>query len=125
MLGLALRLRILPKTTCIMYKRKLNVLLDLLILEVESVQVLETIRVEHQQPDPVMPHSATRTSPVAGPSTEAHPSLWIQDFLHTTLGIARRKRSSSGDAADSRKADQQETSDPASSPGQIQLWQVQ
>jgi hypothetical protein len=70
-----------------------------------------------------MPHQARRPSPVAGPSTEAHPSLWIQDFLHTTLGIARRKRSSSGDTTDSRRNDQQET-DPASSPGQIQLWQV-
>ena len=41
------------------------------------------------------------------------PSRWIQDFLNTTLGINKRK-------PDDGKGEQ----DPASSSGQIQLWQV-
>lgn len=98
-------------------------------------EVLETIRYQQPRPEdlPVsveMPHSSVGSNGSAAAAvSEAHPSWWIQDFLHTTLGIARRNknRSSPDSASDSgshKTTQTHQDPDPASTSGQIQLWQV-
>lgn len=105
----------------------------------EGAEVLETIRVQPQSTQELtcqsnsisFTHSTANESPSAtamsaSPSASAtHPSWWIQDFLHTTLGIARRKKGSP-DSPDINKdgGKSVQDPDPASTSGQIQLWQV-
>ncbi|XP_046445019.1 DNA-binding protein D-ETS-6-like isoform X2 [Daphnia pulex] len=104
----------------------------------EGAEVLETIRVQSQpvqetqqsgvmsfsHPSNESPLTASTSSVNASPSGGSHPSWWIQDFLHTTLGIARRKKGSP-DSPDFNKEGGKSTQDPdpASTSGQIQLWQ--
>ncbi|XP_057374930.2 DNA-binding protein D-ETS-6-like [Daphnia carinata] len=104
----------------------------------EGAEVLETIRVQPQSTQELtsqsncmsFTHTTANESPSAtamsaSPSASAtHPSWWIQDFLHTTLGIARRKKGSP-DSPDINKDGSKSVQDPdpASTSGQIQLWQ--
>lgn len=59
-------------------------------------------------------------------SSDSHPSWWIQDFLHTTLGIARRAgtKNRTGTSSPEAHSKSLHDPDPASTSGQIQLWQV-
>lgn len=83
-------------------------------------EALDAIRPQLAQPKCEMPYTHSPGKTESGP----HPSWWIQDFLNTTLGINRRKKTveSSPDGKDGGKA--VHDPDPASSSGQIQLWQV-
>jgi hypothetical protein len=78
----------------------------------------------HPNESPVSNTPNTSTVNASG-SGGSHPSWWIQDFLHTTLGIARRKKGSP-DSPDYNKegGKSAQDPDPASTSGQIQLWQV-
>lgn len=91
-------------------------------MEGEGEEVLETIRVQPQQAQTMPYPTPESVNPVSETTSDSHPSWWIQDFLHTTLGIARRKKGSP-ESPDINK-DGKSDPDPASTSGQIQLWQV-
>jgi hypothetical protein len=110
-----------------------------LIATGEGAEVLETIRVQSQpvqetQQSSVMSFShpsessVTNTPNISNASSSgggSHPSWWIQDFLHTTLGIARRKKGSPDSPEFNKEGGKSaQDPDPASTSGQIQLWQV-
>ena len=89
----------------------------------EGDQVLETIRIQSNQHPTATDAAMPQYSTVIDTETPAdsHPSWWIQDFLHSTLGIARKKRSPQSADLTGQDAG---GADPASTSGQIQLWQV-
>ena len=99
----------------------------------EGAELLERIRIDSQPvqepatPSGSMPysHPVVNESANAPTGSDLHPSWWIQDFLHTTLGIARRKKSSPESPEIAKEGGKSvQDPDPASTSGQIQLWQV-
>jgi len=89
-----------------------------------SIGVEQKQQQQQKQQDLIdMPHNKDMAG---SSSTDSHPSWWIQDFLHTTLGIARRAgiKNRTGTTSPEAHSKSLHDPDPASTSGQIQLWQV-